>query len=403
MTFKSKILQELDWRGFLKDSNDFENLDKVCHKAEQDGTGITLYTGYDLTAKSLHAGNLMTLMMLRHFQKFGHKVIALLGGATTQIGDPTGKDAMRKPLTDAQIQENLDGINKNFSQILLHTFEVVNNNDWLGKKGYLEILKEAGAYISLSGMMAMESVQLRLDRGHGMSFLEFNYMLFQAYDFYHLAKTKNCVLQIGGSDQWGNIIQGVKLANRLLDIETFALTCPLITRADGGKMGKSVDGAVWLSKESLSHFEYFQYFRNIDDRDVGKFLRFFTELAEDEIQNLESKKGKEVNEAKKILAFEATKVCHGEELANEAMKFANEVFEEKNQSGTMEEVIIKSANIVDILIEIGFAISKSAAKTLIKQNSVKINGETCKEIGMKIEKNSTIQIGKKKFVRVIVL
>ena len=401
MSFESEILKYLQERNFINDCSDFENLDKECFGAEKSGKGITLYAGYDLTAPSLHAGNLMTLMMLRHFQKCGHNVVVLLGGATTKIGDPTGKDTIRKPLTDAQIQENLRGINANFSQILLPGFEVVNNNDWLGEIGYLQLLKEVGVYFSVNRMIKMESVEARLDREQEMSFLEFNYMIFQAYDFYHLAKTKNCILQIGGSDQWGNIIQGVKISNRILNTDTFALTCPLITRADGGKMGKSVSGAVWLSKEMLSHFEYFQYFRNIDDRDVGKFLRFFTELPIEEIQALAKLKSKEINEAKKILAFEATKICHGEILANEAMKFANEVFQEKNQAGTMEEIQIKSRNIIDILVEISFAGSKSDAKTLIKQNSVKINGELCTDITMEVEKKSTIQIGKKKFVRVI--
>jgi tyrosyl-tRNA synthetase len=398
---KSKILQELQWRGFIKDSNDLENLDTKLFEAEQSGTGITLYTGYDLTAKSLHAGNLMTLMMMRHFQKCGHKVIALLGGATTQIGDPTGKDAMRKPLTDEQIQQNLRGINANFSQILLPSFEVVNNNDWLGSIGYLQILKEVGAYFSVNSMIKMDSVESRLAREQSMSFLEFNYMLFQGYDFYHLAKTKNCILQIGGSDQWGNIVQGVKVANRILGVETFALTCPLITRADGAKMGKSVGGAVWLSKEMLSHFDYFQYFRNIDDADIRNFLRFFTELTRDEIENLQKLKGKEINDAKKILAFEATKICHGEVLALEALKSAEGIFEEKNQESAMEEFRIQSRNIVDVLVEVKFATSKSEAKTLIKQNSIRIDGNLCTEIATELNASATIQVGKKKFMRVI--
>lgn len=402
MKLKSNVLQYLEERGFIKDCNNLLLLDNACFEGERSQTGITLYSGYDLTAPSLHAGNLMTLMMLRHFQKFGHNIITLLGGATTQIGDPTGKDAIRKPLTDEEIAHNLQGIKANFSQILLPNFAMANNYDWLGAKGYLEMLKEVGTYFSINRMIKMDSVATRLEREQEMSFLEFNYMLFQGYDFYHLAKTQNCILQIGGSDQWGNIVQGVRIATRLCGFETFALTCPLITKADGTKMGKSVSGAVWLSREMLSHFDYFQYFRNIDDADIGKCLRFFTELRIDEIIRLESLKGQDTNEAKKILAFEATKICHGENCANEALQNAIEVHENGLHTGAMEEIHTVKGTIVDTLVATKLAPSKGEAKTLIKQNAIRIDDILCNNISLQITENCTIQIGKKKFLRVII-
>ncbi|MFT4967982.1 MAG: tyrosyl-tRNA synthetase, partial [Candidatus Deianiraeaceae bacterium] len=313
---KSDVLNYLQERGFIKDGTDLTSLDDMCVNRS-----ITLYTGYDLTAKSLHAGNLMTLMMLRAFQKFDHNVITLLGGATTKIGDPTGRDTARPILTDTQISENLTGISRNFHQFLnADRLEIVNNGEWLMRVGYIDLLQEVGRHFTIDRMSAMDSVSLRMERG-SLTFTEFNYMLMQAYDFLHLFKNRECVLQIGGSDQWGNIIQGVELIRRIYfekeqkQAKSFGLTCPLITKSDGSKMGKSADGAIWLTKDLLSHFEYFQYFRNIADDDIGKCLRFFTELPMTEVQRYENLRGKEINEAKKILAFEATKIAHGEKLA----------------------------------------------------------------------------------------
>ena len=392
---ESPVLQELKWRGFIKDCSNIKALDSICKNEK-----ITLYSGYDLTADSLHVGNLMTLMMCRIFKRHGHNIIPLLGGATTKIGDPTGRNETRKPLSDDQIAHNLLGIAKNFTQILGKDIQPINNYDWLSKKGYLEILGEIGTHFSISQMIAMDSVKSRIENDGHMTFLEFNYMIFQGYDFYHLAKNENCLLQIGGSDQWGNILQGVKIGGKLLDREIFGLTCPLITKSDGTKMGKSVNGAVWLAREKLSHFEYFQYFRNLDDADIEKCLKFFTDLTEAEIQKLPLS-GREINETKKILAFEATKVVHGEKFAIEAIESAKKVFEFGNINTQMPEINVSSANIVDILIDCKVANSRGEAKKLISQNSVKINGILCTDISKEISNQDIFQIGKKRIFKVI--
>jgi tyrosyl-tRNA synthetase len=386
---KSPVLIRLHERGFIKDYTNLQQLDELCLNGN-----ITVYSGYDLTANSLHAGNLMTLMMLRIFQQYGHRIIALLGGATTKIGDPTGRDTARLILSDEQIAQNLKGITGNLHQILGKNVKVVNNYDWLSKKGFLEILCEIGSHFSINRMIKMDSVESRLKREQLMTFLEFNYMIFQGYDFYHLTQNENCVLQVGGSDQWGNILQGVELNARILQKETFALTCPLITKSDGTKMGKSVNGAVWLSKEKLSHFEYFQYFRNISDADVLKCLRFFTELPMEEIQKLEKLQGKEINEAKKALALEATKIVHGEALANDALQSAVAIHEQSTTNIIMEEVFVQASNILDVLVEAGLAQSRGDAKKLVAQNAIKIDDETCKDITTTVQ-NSVIKKGKR--------
>jgi tyrosyl-tRNA synthetase len=391
---QSPVLQELKWRGFIKDCSNIKELDLLCQNGK-----ITLYSGYDLSADSLHIGNLMTLMMCRIFKNHGHNVITLLGGATTKISDPSGRDEARKPLSDEQISHNLLGIAKNFTQILGENIKVVNNYDWLSKKGYLEILGEVGNHFSINRMVKMDSVESRLKRDAEMTFLEFNYMIFQGYDFYHLAKNENCLLQIGGSDQWGNIIQGVKIGGKLLEREIFGLTCPLIAKSDGTKMGKSVNGAVWLAREKLSHFEYFQYFRNLDDADIEKCLKFFTDLTLPEIQKLPLH-GREINETKKILAFEATKVVHGEILAIEALESAQKIYESGELSAQMLEIKVSSGNILDVLVESKIANSRGEAKKLISQNSIKIDGNSCMDINFDLDTGSVLQIGKKRFVKI---
>lgn len=391
---ESSVLKELNWRGFIKDCSNIKALDALCKNEK-----ITLYSGYDLTADSLHVGNLMTLMMCRIFKRHGHNVIPLLGGATTKIGDPTGRNETRKPLSDGQIAHNLLGIAKNFTQILGENIQPINNYDWLSKKGYLEILGEVGTHFSISQMIAMDSVKSRLKNDGHMTFLEFNYMIFQGYDFYHLARTKNCVLQIGGSDQWGNILQGVKIGGKLLDREIFGLTCPLLAKSDGTKMGKSVNGAVWLAREKLSHFEYFQYFRNLDDADIKKCLKFFTDLDKPTIDSLQFS-GREINETKKILAFEATKVVHGEVLAMEAMESAQKIFETGNLDAEIPEIQISSGNILDALVESKIAGSRGDAKKLLAQNSVKIDGNPCTDINFELQNGAVVQIGKKRFFKV---
>ncbi len=392
---ESHVLQELKWRGFIKDCSNIKALDSICQNEK-----ITLYSGYDLTSDSLHVGNLMTLMMCRIFKRHGHNIIPLLGGATTKISDPSGRDEARKPLSDEQIAHNLLGIAKNFTQILGENIKVVNNYDWLSTKGYLEILGEVGNHFSINRMVKMDSVESRLKRDAEMTFLEFNYMIFQGYDFYHLAKNEKCLLQIGGSDQWGNILQGVHLNSRILRRETFGLTCPLIAKSDGTKMGKSVNGAVWLAREKLSHFEYFQYFRNLDDADIEKCLKFFTDLTESEIQKLPLS-GREINETKKILAFEATKVVHGEILAIEALESAQKIFETGNLDAEIPEIKVSSGNILDVLVESKIANSRGDAKKLIAQNSVKIDGNPCTDINFALENGSVLQIGKKRFVKIL--
>lgn len=398
--FKSSVLEELSQRGFIKDCTDAQALDEILSERK-----ITLYTGYDLTANSLHAGNLMTLMLLRIFEKHGHSVITLLGGATTKIGDPTGRDTARPILTDAQIATNLAGISKNFGQVLKNP-TVVNNYDWLSNIEYLTMLQNVGRHFTIDRMSAMDSVTLRMEKG--ITLTEFNYMVMQAYDFLHLYNNHNCILQVGGSDQWGNIIQGVELIRRIhfeksgTKAQGFGLTCPLITRADGSKMGKSLDGAVWLSREKLSHFEYFQYFRNIADDDIEKFLRFFTELPLPEVQRLSALKGKEVNHAKKILAFEATKIVHGENYANEALQSAEGIFEKSATNVVMEEVSVSSCNILDVMVQANFTQSKGEAKKLISQNALKINDATIMDISHQLQSGDIIKVGKKKVVRVLI-
>jgi tyrosyl-tRNA synthetase len=402
MRLKSEVLNYLQERGFIKDCTDLSTLDDLCNKQL-----IALYSGYDLTANSLHAGNLMTLMMLRAFQKYGHTVIALLGGVTTKIGDPTGRDTARPVLTDEQVRINLQGIAGNFEQVFPKPVKVVNNYDWLAGVGYFQFLQEIGTHFTLDRMSAMDSIQLRM--GKGITLTELNYMVMQAYDFLHLYKEENCVLQIGGSDQWGNITQGVELIRRTyfakgVNVQTkaFGLTCPLITRADGSKMGKSADGAVWLAREKLSHFEYFQYFRNIADGDVSKCLRFFTELPIEEVQKLDALQGKEINDAKKILAFEATKIIHGETYALEAQKSAEDIHEHDNKTtNAIEVVTVNSSNILDVLLEVGFVKSKGEAKKLLAQNAVKINDALCVDISSEVQSESILQIGKKRFVKIV--
>jgi tyrosyl-tRNA synthetase len=393
---ESPVLKELKWRGFIKNCSNIKALDSLCKNEK-----ITIYSGYDLSANSLHVGNLMTLMMCRIFKNHGHNVITLLGGATTKISDPSGRDEARKPLSDEQIAHNLLGIAKNFTQILGENIKVVNNYDWLSTKGYLEILGEVGNHFSINRMVKMDSVESRLKRDAEMTFLEFNYMIFQGYDFYHLAKNENCVLQIGGSDQWGNILQGVHLNSRILRRETFGLTCPLIAKSDGTKMGKSVNGAVWLAREKLSHFEYFQYFRNLDDADIEKCLKFFTDLSQEEISKLPLI-GREINETKKILAFEATKVVHGEILAIEARNSAEKIYESGELSTQMHEIKVLSGNILDVLVESKIVNSRGDAKKLIAQNSIKIDGNPCNNINFQLQNGSVLQIGKKRFVKIVI-
>jgi tyrosyl-tRNA synthetase len=408
MNFKSDFLSEFKQRGFFAQATHEQELQKIFSSEEQ----ITAYIGFDCTAKSLHAGSLIQIMILRLLQKHGHKPIVLLGGGTTKIGDPSGKDEARQVLSEEKIQENLDGIQKTLEKFI--SFEgsngavLVNNDDWLKNLNYMEFLRDVGRHFSINRMLTFDSVKARLEREQPLSFLEFNYMILQAYDFYELNKKHNCRLQIGGSDQWGNIVNGVELTRRISAKEAFGLTSPLLTTADGKKMGKTADGAVWLDETMLSAFDYFQYFRNTHDADVGKFLRLFTDLEISEIENLEKLKDQEINQAKERLAFEAVKICHGEKAANEVLQKAREIFLSKNSAAyELREVSLgeeKNKKLVDIIFEIGAAESKGAAKKLIEGKGVKINGEAVLDVQCAITDSGEfdLSIGKKKFFKISV-
>jgi tyrosyl-tRNA synthetase len=401
--FKSPVLKELDECGFIKDIAKPEKLDEILSSQK-----ITVYSGFDLTAKSLHIGNLMQIMLLRKFLKHGHNAIFLLGGATTKIGDPSGKDETRKVLSDEEIEENKQGIIQNFSQfvdIKSSQVKILNNIDWLGKFSYIDFLKNVGSHFTVNRMLTMESVKLRLEKQHPMSFVEFNYMLMQGYDFAYLNKHYNCILQVGGSDQWGNITEGMELCGRMNNAEGFALTSPLMTRADGQKMGKSLKGAISLSSKITSPFEYFQYFRNMDDADISKMLKIYTDLPISKIKELEGLKGKDVNEAKKILAFEVTALAHGKEEAEKALKEAENIF--SSNSIPEDETLIINAKVGEGLLKVlalnGAIKSITEGKNLMTSKAIKINDKVIENFSFTFEEKSEIKlsVGKKKHYKII--
>lgn len=401
--FSSSFLREFVERGFFAQATHAQELDELFSSEK-----VTAYIGFDCTAKSLHAGSLIQIMILRLLQKHGHKPIVLLGGGTTRIGDPSGKDEARQILTEEKIQENLFGIRKNLEKFITFgggasTAMLVNNDDWLRNLNYIDFLREVGKHFSINRMLTFDSVKARLEREQPLSFLEFNYMILQAYDFFELNQKYNCHLQIGGSDQWGNIVNGVDLIRRISAKESFGLTSPLLTTADNKKMGKTAEGAVWLDESMLSPFDYFQYFRNTHDADVGKFLRLFTDLDLEEIRNLEKSEGAEINKAKEILAFETTKICHGEKAANEALQKAREIFVEKNSAAFEEREVVTGQKLIEILKEIGAAESSSQAKKLIEGKAVKINGELVLDLQCIIDQTGEfdLSVGKKKFFKII--
>jgi tyrosyl-tRNA synthetase len=355
--------------------------DQLCSKV------VTAYIGFDLTAPSLHVGSLVQIMLLRHLQKCGHRPIVLMGGGTTKIGDPSGKDESRKMLDNATIDANKASIFKTFERFL--TFGdgptdaiMVDNADWLEGLSYIDFLRDVGPHFTINRMMTFDSVKLRLDREQPLTFLEFNYMILQAYDFMELARNFDCTLQLGGSDQWGNIVNGMELARRMDSRSTFGLTSPLITTADGGKMGKTAAGAVWLNEEQLSNHDYWQFWRNTQDADVGKFLRLFTELPLDEIERLEGLQGAALNDAKKILANKATTLCRGAEAAKRASESATTLFDEggidKSQThdnGWFTDELLESGTIkiLDVLVDNELCKSKKEARRLIEQGGARIN------------------------------
>jgi tyrosyl-tRNA synthetase len=373
--YKSDFLNVLAERGFIHQVSEPEALDARA-KAGQ----ITAYIGFDCTADSLHVGSLLPIMMLYWLQKTGHRPIALMGGGTTRVGDPSGKDETRRVLTDEAINENLKGIRAVFSKFLKFddaggTAIMSNNADWLNKLNYIDFLRDVGRHFSVNRMLSFDSVKLRLDRQQELSFLEFNYMVLQAYDFVELNKRYNCILQMGGSDQWGNIVNGIDLGRRMQNAQLFALTSPLITTSSGAKMGKTAAGAVWLNADLVSPYDYWQYWRNTEDGDVVRFLKLFTVLPLDEITRLAALKGNEINEAKKVLATEATALVHGRQAADQAAETARKTFEEGAPAETLPTVLVEHPiGVLIAAIQTGAVSSTSEARRQIKNGGIKLNG-----------------------------
>ena len=378
-TYKSEFLQVLAARGFIHQVSEPEALDALAREKP-----ITAYIGFDCTAASLHVGSLLPIMMLYWLQQTGHRPIALMGGGTTRVGDPSGKDENRRLLTDEIIDENLKGIRAIFSKFL--QFEnaggnavMANNADWLNTLNYIDFLRDVGRYFSINRMLAFDSVKLRLERQQELSFLEFNYMILQAYDFVELYRRYGCVLQLGGSDQWGNIVNGIDLGRRLHNAQLFALTAPLITTSSGAKMGKTAAGAVWLNAELLSPYEYWQYWRNTEDADVERFLKLFTVLPLDEIAKLAALHGQDINEAKKVLATEATALVHGRTAADEAATTARTTFEEGGLAANLPTVEVARGDVAGGLgvlaafVKAGLAASNGEVRRAIANNAILVN------------------------------
>jgi tyrosyl-tRNA synthetase len=375
--FKSDFLRTLSERGYIHQITDAEGLDARA----QSGV-IGAYIGFDATADSLHIGSLVQIMLLRRLQQTGHRPIVLMGGGTTKVGDPSGRDETRQLLSDQQINANIAGIREIFGRFL--RFDdgpsgaiMANNDDWLSSLKYIDFLRDIGRHFTINRMLTMDSVRMRLEREQPLTFLEFNYMIMQGYDFVELHKRHACALQMGGSDQWGNIVQGVELGRRVSDAQLFGLTSPLITTASGAKMGKTASGAVWLNPERLSPYDYWQYWRNTEDGDVGRFLRMFTDLPLEEIVRLEQLKDAEINAAKEILATEATRLCHGDAHATEAAATAARAFAGSAAEG-LPTFMLKDGEpvqVIDVAVALGMASSKGEARRLIEQGGVRLNDQ----------------------------
>jgi tyrosyl-tRNA synthetase len=375
--FKSDFLRSLSERGYIHQITDAAALDARA----QSGV-ISAYIGFDATADSLHIGSLVQIMMLRRMQQSGHRPIVLMGGGTTKVGDPSGRDETRQLLTEQQINANITSIRATFGNFL--TFDdsatgalMANNDDWLRDLQYIDFLRDVGRHFTINRMLTMDSVRMRLEREQPLTFLEFNYMIMQGYDFVELFKRYGCSLQMGGSDQWGNIVQGVELGRRMNEAQLFGLTSPLITTSSGAKMGKTATGAVWLNPNRLSPYDYWQFWRNTEDGDVGRFLRMFTDLPLEEIARLEQLKDAEINVAKEVLATEATRLCHGDAQAREAAATAARAFAGGAAEG-LPTFILKAgeqAPVIDVAIALGMASSKSEARRLITQGGVRLNDQ----------------------------
>ena len=377
-TYESALLRLLDERGYIHQLTDAAGLDALAAKQIVPG-----YIGFDATAPSLHIGSLVQIMMLRRLQQTGHKPIVLIGGGTTRIGDPTGRDESRKMLTDETIEANVQSIFTVFDKLLKFgdgptDAVMVNNHDWLGKLGYIQLLQEVGTHFTINRMLTFDSVRLRLEREQPMTFLEFNYMILQGYDFRHLSKELDVRLQMGGSDQWGNIVNGIELGRRMDGAELFGLTTPLLTTASGAKMGKTAAGAVWLNEDQLPSYDFWQYWRNVDDADVGRFLRLFTDLPLDEIARLEALEGAEINAAKIVLANEVTALVRGQDAATRAEATARETFAGSGAGEDLPTLATGPAGmrIAALLTDIGLTASNGEAKRKLAEGAVKLEGET---------------------------
>src|SRR5947199_1881054 len=377
--FKSDFLNTLQERGFIHQCSDFEGLDALAAKGE-----ATAYVGYDCTARSLHIGNYLTMMMLHWLQQSGNKPITLMGGGTTMVGDPSGKDETRAIRTVAEIEANKASIRGGLSKVLRygngHSDAIMlDNAEWLTKLNWIEMLRDVGRHFSVNRMLTMDSVRLRLEREQEMSFIEFNYMIAQAYDFVELSRRTGCRLQMGGSDQWGNIVTGVDLGRRMGTPQLFALTTPLLTTASGAKMGKTAQGAVWLNADECSPYDFWQYWRNVEDADVVKFLKLFTTLPMDEIRRLEQLRGAEINEAKKVLADSATALLHGEAAARAASETARQTFEEGSIAENLPTIEISRAEldagvgVLGLFVKAGLVASNGEARRQIKGGGLRVN------------------------------
>jgi tyrosyl-tRNA synthetase len=398
--FRSDLLKLLDERGYIHQLTDAEGLDSLASKEV-----VTGYIGFDATAPSLHVGSLVQIMLLRRLQQAGHRPIVLMGGGTTKVGDPTGKDEARKLLTDGDIAANIAGIRKVFERFL--TFGdgpsdaiILDNDEWLSELEYIPFLRDVGRHFTINRMLTFDSVQLRLEREQPLTFLEFNYMILQAYDFLELSRRAGCRLQMGGSDQWGNIVNGIELTRRVEGTEVYGVTTPLITNADGSKMGKTARGAVWLNADMLSPYDYWQFWRNTDDDDVGTFLRRFTDLPMDEVRRLEALEGAEINDAKVVLANEATAMLHGQEAAEAAADTARATFEAGGAGEDLPTLSVgDGVNIAHALTALGFTPSNKEAKRKIAEGAVRLNDEPVSDPGLVVEAAADpikLSLGKKR-------
>ncbi|MEL7026248.1 MAG: tyrosine--tRNA ligase [Pseudomonadota bacterium] len=410
---KSDFIATIMDRGFLADCTDLEELDGAFRKGV-----VTGYIGFDLTATSLHIGNLVQIMLLRWMQKTGHRPITLMGGGTTKVGDPSGKDEMRKMLSVDDINANADGIRQVFQRYISYgdgptDSPLVNNAEWLDELRYVEFLRDIGKHFTINRMLAFESVKSRLDREQALSFIEFNYMLLQAYDFLELHRRYGCVLQMGGSDQWGNIVSGTDLIRRVEGGAAFGLTTPLVTRSDGKKMGKSADGAIWLNEDRMSSYEFWQWWRNVDDADVGKFMKMFTELPIDECDRLGALGGSEINAAKIILANEVTTLCRGAEAATAAEATARDVFEKGGIGDDLPTLTLAPSEVADgisivqLIVRSGLAKSGKEAKRLIAEGGARMDDTPLGDTGLMLDAGALsepvkLSAGKKRHALVVI-